>query len=125
MPSAALREVHGLGKRNLHESKKPLACARGAEDTHCKNGAYYSETACIFINLQRLAPGGLFKLNLAPPEAPLSRDRKERCAELSRRLFNVTLLVPIVDLAWLPLSLAITNAEVPASPACRRAFPCD
>ena len=39
--------------------------------------AYYSETACIFINLQRLAPGGLFKLNLAPPEAPLSRNRKD------------------------------------------------
>ena len=38
----------------------------------------YSETACIFINLQRLAPGGLFKLNLAQPEAPLSRDRKGR-----------------------------------------------
>ena len=37
---------------------------------------YYSETACIFIRLQRLAPGGLFKLNLAPPEAPLSRDRE-------------------------------------------------
>ena len=40
------------------------------------DAAYYSETACIFINLQRLVPGGLFKLNLAPPEAPLSRDRE-------------------------------------------------
>jgi hypothetical protein len=41
---------------------------------------YYFETACIFINLQRLVPGGLFKLNLAPPEAPLSRDRTRALA---------------------------------------------
>jgi hypothetical protein len=32
-----------------------------------------------FHQLTKLAPGGLFKLNLAQPEAPLSRDRRERC----------------------------------------------
>ena len=43
---------------------------------------FYSETVCIFINLQNTRDGGLIPLNLALPEAPLSRDRKGALARI-------------------------------------------
>jgi len=45
--------------------------------------SFYSETACIFFHLE-CAASGLLPFNPAQPEAPLSRDHRERLESLFR-----------------------------------------